>query len=98
MFLCLSVMGPPLELLRCPCLPFAPAACITGSRDWLPDALLPPDAPGFIEDLGLEGLLALPWPPCWNSWDCCTLRGASAAPTPRLRRILRLLGNSLKEG
>ena len=25
-FLCLSVMGPPLELLRCPCLPFAPAA------------------------------------------------------------------------
>ena len=26
-FLCLSVMGPPLELLRCPCLPFAAAAC-----------------------------------------------------------------------
>jgi len=96
-FLCLSVMGPPLELLRCPCLPFG-AAAITGSLDWLPDALLPPDACGFTDDLGLEGLVALPWPPCWNSCDWRTLRGASAAPTPRLRRILKLLLDSLKEG
>ena len=25
---------------------------ITGSLDWLPDALLPPDACGFTDDLG----------------------------------------------